>query len=242
LSGNLPDKHLTWAGGVFNDWYEQNESIGSSGTDFVGRGTWLPFVSTDESNLVHLGVGIRWSNAKDGVRYATEPEFNNSPVFADTGFNGVGLIDADRTWQYNLEASWRRGPYWLAAEFSDTKVESPTYGDLDFGGYHLTGSWIVTGEMRRYNHNSGIFGPVPVSRGVYQGGWGAWEVSARYSRLDLSDGPIDGGEMDILSLGLNWWLTPIFNVNANYRYVELLQGGIEGASTGINARIMLLLE
>jgi phosphate-selective porin OprO/OprP len=77
---------------------------------------------------------------------------------------------------------------------------------------------------------------------IDQGGWGAWEVGLRYSDLDLTDGLIDGGEMDILSLGFHWWLTPTFNFNMNYRYITLDRFGIEGTSSGVMTRALLLLE
>jgi phosphate-selective porin OprO/OprP len=194
-------------------------------------------ISEDESNLLHLGVGIRRSDGKNGVHYLTEPEFNKSPTFVDTG-----LIDASESLQLNFEASWRKGPFWLAAEYVDTAVDSPTFGDLDFSGYHITGSWILTGEMRAYRKKTGIFGPVPVAKSVYQGGKGAWELGARISSIDLTDGLVDGGEMDILSLGVNWWLTPVFNVNFNYRYITLDRFGMDTSSSGFMARVLLLLE
>jgi phosphate-selective porin OprO/OprP len=53
--------------------------------------------------------------------------------------------------------------------------------------------------MRPYNKKSGTFGSVPIARTVYQGGKGAWEVSGRWSTIDLSDGLVEGGEMDIAS-------------------------------------------
>ena len=77
---------------------------------------------------------------------------------------------------------------------------------------------------------------------MYQGGWGAWELGVRYSTVDLTDGLITGGEMDILSLGINWWLSPIFNVNVNYRHIVLDRFGHDGTSDGINARVMVVLE
>lgn len=94
--------------------------------------------------------------------------------------------------------------------------------------------------MRDYRKKTGIFGPVPVAKTVYQGGWGTWELGFRY--LDLTDGLIDGGEMDIFSLGMSWWLTPKFNVNMNYRYITLDRFGIAGDSSGIMTRVLLLLE
>ena len=237
ISGQALGRRMTWAGGVFNDWIESSDSIGEGATQVIGRVTWLPFVSDDESNLVHLGLGLRHTNGKEGVRYLTEPEFNKSPIYVDTGF-----IDADSAFQYNLEATWRRGPYWLAAEYVGTDVDSPGSGDLEFGGYHITASWILTGEMRAYNFKSAILGPVPVAKTVYQGGKGAWELGFRYSSLDLSDGPVDGGKMDIVSLGVNWWLTPFFSVTSNYRHIENDKDGFNGESSGWMIRILLLLE
>lgn len=237
LSGNALNQNMSWAGGIFNNFIDSEESIGSTATQLIGRVTWLPYISQDESNLVHLGIGVRHSNGKQGVHYLTEPEFNKSPVFVNTG-----LLDTDDISQLNLEATWRKGPYWLAAEYVSSDVDSPTFGDRSFDGYHITGSWIISGEMRAYNKKSGILGGVPVSKSVYQDGWGAWEVSMRYSTLDLTDGLVDGGEMDIWSLGLNWWLSPIFNVNMNYRYIENDQGGFSGESSGFTTRVLLILE
>ena len=96
--------------------------------------------------------------------------------------------------------------------------------------------------MRPYNKKSGTFGGVPISKSVYQGGKGAWELSARWSSIDLSDGLVEGGEMDIASLGVSWWLTPIFSVGMDYRYIWNTRLGVEGTSSGLNTRVLLLLE
>ncbi|MGI9201779.1 MAG: OprO/OprP family phosphate-selective porin [Woeseiaceae bacterium] len=243
LNGSVPGGRATWAAGLFNNFIDSGESMSDTPTAFVGRATWLPLVSEDESNIVHLGLGYRHSNGKLGVRYSSTPEFNQSPVFADTGFSTPsGSIDTDSIDTVNLEASWRKGPYWLHSEYVSSSVDSPTYGNLDFSGYHVTGSWIVSGEMRDYNRKSGIFRLVPVAKTVEQGGWGAWEISTRWSSLDLKDRGIDGGRLDILSFGVNWWLTPVFNVNLNYRFINNQTNGLSGDSSGLMARLMLVLE
>jgi phosphate-selective porin OprO/OprP len=237
LSGRVFDERMTWAGGVFNDWLETNDSFSDGAIQYIGRITGLPFISEDESNLLHLGVGLRYSDAKEGLLYTSEPEFNQSPDFVDTG-----VFAAESSLTYNVEASWRKGPFWLLGEYVLNDVDAPALGNPDLSGYYVTGSLALTGEMRGYNRNSGIFNPLPVARSVYQGGWGAWEVAARWSDVDLSDGGVDGGDMQILSLGLNWWLSPIFNVNLNYRWITLDRFGAEGDSSGFNSRIVLMLE
>lgn len=237
LSGRGFDDRLTWAGGVFNDWLDTDESFSQSATQLIGRVTWLPWFSEDDSNLVHIGLGLRYSNAKEGFRSATEPEFNQSPAFVDTEDQL-----ADSTSTYNFEASWRKGPIWLHGEYIFNDIDAPNIDSPEFTGYNLTGSWALTGEMRSYNRRSGIFSPLPIARSVNDGGWGAWEVAARVSDIDLTDGLVDGGDMQIFSLGLNWWLTPVFNVNLNYRWITLDRRGLSGDSNGFNSRIVLMLE
>jgi len=241
ISGTALDQRMTWAGGVFNDWFDTGDSFSDGANQVVGRATWLPFISEDESNLLHLGLGMRYTDAREGLRYATEPEFNKAPLYVDASVNGTPFA-ANSAMLYQLEASWRKGPYWLATEFVSNDVDSPALGDPHFSGYHVTASWILSGEMREYNKRAGILGPVPVAKSVNQGGWGAWEIGFRWSELDLTDGLIDGGDMDILSLGLSWWLTPVFSVSMNYRYITLDRFGVEGDSSGLNVRVLLVLE
>src|SRR5262249_54591206 len=40
------------------------------------------------------------------------------------------------------------------------------------------------------------------------GGIGAWQIGARYSWLDLNDQGINGGVIQDVTLGLNWFLNP----------------------------------
>ena len=242
-SGSSPERYTSWAFGVFNDWLDTDEDFDEGASQFVSRLTWAPLRTDDDSSLIHLGGGYRYSNAKEGFRFFTEPEFTQSPVFVDTGFGTeTGVLPADSFETWNAELSWRRGPFLLSSEYTRTNVDNPALGKPSFDGYWVAASWVLTGEMRAYNQKSGTFGGVPVSKSMYQGGKGAWELSARWSRIDLTDGLIEGGEMDIASLGMTWWLTPFFGVNANYRYIWNELDGLDSRTSGLNARLMLLLE
>lgn len=242
-SGHSPEKYTSWAFGVFNDWFDADQDFDESASQIVGRLTWAPLRTQDDSSLMHFGIGYRYSDAKEGVRYRTEPEFNKSPVFVDTGFNlNNGMMPADKSETWNAEFSWRRGPLWLASEYTRTNVDSPLFGNPSFDGYWVGLSWIITGEMRAYNKKSGVFMGVPVAKDVYQNGPGAWELTARWSSLDLDDSLIQGGKLDIASAGLTWWLTPIFGIDLNYRYIWNELNGVEGESSGINTRLILILQ
>jgi phosphate-selective porin OprO/OprP len=242
-NGSRPSRYTTWAVGVFNDWIEANQDLDESATQYIGRVTWAPLRTDDDSSLLHVGLGYRYSNAKEGFRFRTEPEFNQAPLYVDTGFDvPTGVLPADNLQTWNAELSWRRGPLWLASEYTRTSVDNTDLANPSFDGYWIGASWVLTGEMRPYNKKSGTFGSVPIARTVYQGGKGAWELSARWSSIDLSDGLVEGGEMDIASLGVSWWLTPFFSVGMDYRYIWNTRLGEEGTSSGLNSRILLLLE
>lgn len=237
LSGAAASDNISWAVGAFNNWIDSGESFSDTANVFVGRATWAPAVFQNESNLFHVGLGLRYSDLKQPVRVRRTPEFNNAPRYVDTG-----EISADDQMTYSLEAYWRNGPYWLGFEYVGTDVNSPQSGNPFFSGYHVTGSWAVTGESRAYRKRSGTFDPLPVARPVNQGGWGTVELAFRYSNTDLTDGAVDGGEMDIWSLGVNWWFTRSAHLGLNYRYISLDREGLQGDSSGINARILLMLD
>ncbi len=64
----------------------------------------------------------------------------------------------------------------------------------------------------------------------------------RWSSLNQTDGLIASGELDIFSLGLTWWLSPVFIIHANDRYIESEHGGFSVNSSAVMMRFLLLLE
>jgi len=141
-----------------------------------------------------------------------------------------------------LELVWRRGPASLTSEYTQTRVSNTELGNPSFDGYYITAAWTLTGEMRAYNKKSGVFTGIPVAKSVYQNGKGAWELYTRYSDINLNDGAISGGDMQVATLGLNWWLTPFFTINAGYKYIWNEKDGEKGVSSGLMTRIVLILE
>lgn len=243
MAGNLLNDRVTLAGGAFNDWLDKDQpnSFSDNAMQYIGRATWIPALSRNESTLLHLGAALRYTDSEQGFKTQTGPEVNKAPDYMATA-----LLNPDRAMTYQTEASLRSGPFWLHGEYVRTELDDPAYNDPVIDGYHVTASWILTGEVRSYNKRVGIFKPIAVARTVEQNGWGAWEVSTRFSTLDMSEAPDpmgkDAGEMDVWSLGLNWWLTPYMNFNVNYRYITLDRFGVEGTSQGFTTRLMMILE
>jgi len=237
VNGTARNQRVSWAAGLFNDWLIEGESLDNSATQTVGRVTWLPFLSEDESKLIHVGLGIRYSNARNGLHFQSRPETGNTPIFVDTG-----EFAADSSTLYNWELGWRGGPVWLMAEYSDNHVDAPTLDNPRFTGYHLSGTWAISHEMRAYRKRSGVFGGLPIAQSVEQGGRGALEMALRYSSIDLTDGQVAGGEMDVATAQFNWWLTNSMALSLNYRRTWTDRRGLDGKMDALVGRVMLILQ
>jgi len=237
LSGRAFDERVTWAGGVYNDWIDSGESFSDNARQFTGRVTWLPMISKDESNLIHLGLSVRYDEATQGLHYKSVPEVRDAPLFVDTG-----LFDANSATLFNLEAGWRKGPLWIQGEWTRNDVDAPNLGNPTFSGYHIIGSWTVTGEERPYNRRSGIFGPLPVTRDTEHGGHGALELALRWSEIDLTSGAINGGEMQVAKAAATWWATTSFNVSLNYQWIWNEIDGSKGRADGFVLRAMIFTK
>ena len=60
-SGFSAERKTSWALGAFNNWLEEKNSFDESANQFVGRVTWAPLASEDKSNLLHVGLGYRYT-------------------------------------------------------------------------------------------------------------------------------------------------------------------------------------
>ncbi len=202
VSDMILDERVTWRAGAFNNWIEQDDiSFSQMSSAYVGRVTAVAYENKEEERLLHLGAGYRYSDAKLGyVQYKVGPEQSFVGKWLDTG-----VVLADSTGTTNLEMTYLDGPLWLAAEYTSVAVDSPSLGDPTFSGYHVAANYMLTGEHRGYNKRRAVVRRVIPESDFTSGGWGALGLSARYSTLDLSDGLIEGGEMQVSSLGVTWY-------------------------------------
>ncbi len=179
------------------------------GWGVAGRLTFAPV--REKRSVLHLGGAVEYREP-DEVNFNTRPESHLAERLAGTGT----LRDIDSTITAGLEAAVVRGSLSLQGEYMQASVErNRQRSDPDFSGWYLYGSWFITGEHRRYNSKKGNFKQIrPKS------GYGAWELAARYSEVDLEDSGVTGGEEQNITLGLNWYLNRHIRFMANYVRVD----------------------
>lgn len=213
LSDMLLDGRMSWRAGVFNDWLDSHRpGFSDNNRQYVGRITGVLYDDPLYYRLLHLGVGYRYEDVRRGsVRYKAKPEYHFCTPWIDTGD-----IPAKRTQLINTELTWLSGAWWLAAEYSRMAVDAVGRPDPVFDGWDVTLNWFATGEHRGYDYRRGIVKRVKPLHPVDHGGWGALEFSARYSTLDLNSRGVEGGRMDVWSLGTIWH--PLFQVQLHLQY------------------------
>ncbi|MBS0490005.1 MULTISPECIES: OprO/OprP family phosphate-selective porin [unclassified Phenylobacterium] len=188
----------------------------------------------------HVGVNGTFVLAPSSEKDPGRPErfpvrFLNTPEIDvdDTPLIDTGEINADRAQVLGLEFAAQRRNFYLQAEgFLFGVDRHGPGGDARFGGYYVQGSWILTGEARRFDQTLAAFAfPKPLAP-IGAGGWGALELAFRYSVMDLNDhegeagqptpvGGVRGGRQQILGAALLWYPRPRVRVMANYLHVDV---------------------
>jgi phosphate-selective porin OprO/OprP len=214
--------------GWYNDWWVEGQKFSESGNDFVARLTGLAQSSHDGADYTHLGIGLRYVGAGEGtLQFKGRPENHVSAVYVDTGsFAGDHALNLD------LESVWNRGPLYVTAELARSWVSAPNAGNPRFWGAYGIVSYVLTGEHRPYDKKVGYARRIlPAHK------WGAWELVARYSHVDLMDQLVDGGIFDRGTIGLNWWATRRWRLSVDYGVVNLDRKGLNGLTRIVHTRL-----
>jgi phosphate-selective porin OprO/OprP len=191
----------------------QQDGLSDSGQALVLHYVHAPLNIAGRDN-VHLGGSLSWRVNASGsdTRFRARPEV----ATANTVFVDTGEIDgASEILRTGLEASRVDGRFSWQSELLSSRVKRDAGDTLHFWGAYLYASWFLSEDSRNYDFGQGQFLPLRVAAPVRAGGWGAFEVAARASYVDLQDGDVNGGKESNLSLGLNWYLNDRLRLMGN---------------------------
>ncbi len=210
------------SGGIFNQDARPTGGDPDEDITFDVRGSvnLMGLTGNENGNVLHVGAGYSHRKPEGAVTFAAAPA-GEGPSLVSTG--GIGATE--HVGVYSAELAAVVGPVSFQGEYFKADVSRDNGNmDADFDGYYAQAGWFLTGESRPYKGGTGNFSRVkpkdPFS--LKNGGWGAWEVLARYENVDLNDAGagILGGELDNTSLGVNWHLTDYIRLMANVTDVD----------------------
>lgn len=214
--------HWLLQGGLFGSGTRQ-EGVRDLGSALTVRTTrrW----EVGGGDLLH--VGLAYSHRRtdvDGLRFKTVPEIGlGTPILVDTG-QIEGARDVDKL---GLEFARTFGRAVLQAEPIVVRVTRTDAPALTFQGAAVQASWSVFGTPSLYDDVAGVFTRAPVDAPArWNEAWrrGNLSLSARLSRIDLTDRNVRGGTETNLTLGATWDLNSQMRLAANAVYLLDLTG------------------
>lgn len=262
LHGDLFQAIASYTAGIFNgigDFRNSGNFDFEDNKAAEGRLFFQPFKTTSIEPLEGFGFGVSGSyESMQGANisglpsttggslagYVTDGQqqfFAYNPV--NTASNRASVVASGEHWRLSPQAYYYYGPFGFLAEYviSDQHVArlgaTPANARLENSAWEVTGSWVITGEEA--NYKGGVSPRHPFS--IKQGGWGAWQLVARYAQLDIdrdtfplyADPSTSARSAASWSIGLNWWLNKNIRVLSSFSHTDFRGGGGSSAPVSI---------
>src|SRR6185503_7734382 len=149
--------------------------------DVVARLFAHPFRRTGIEPLKELGLGIAgtYGNQEGALRSFVSP--GQQRIFA---YSSSTVADGDH-WRVAPQGYWYWGPFGLFGEYvvsNQEVVNGAATDQLEHTAWQVAASYVLTGEKNSWR---GITPKRPFS--LHDGGWGAFEITARYQELSFDD-------------------------------------------------------
>ena len=239
-SNSVLNQRLAYTVGLFNNYWETGKSFSENGSQITARITGLPHYISDRE-LMHFGIGYRYTGSSDStLSYKGKPEANTAPYFINTGSFAATSANT-------LMFEWIgvKGPVSLVGEYMQVFVNrNSNNGNPSFNYWQIGGSWFITGENRRYNKLSGNLGKLIPNKNFKfrkHSGPGAFELGARFTQSDFSDGIIQGGKFGRFTSALGWYPNAHFRFEINYGYGRLDKNKLVGKASFWQFRVQFEL-
>lgn len=216
------DQRMTVQAGAFRETDNSGNGFGPDQQyNITARVTGLPWYEVDQQ-LLHLGLSYTHKfRSNQDITFAQRPESHLFPA----SLVNTQEINTDGVDAINPEVAFALGPMSVQGEYTHTFVDQVHQPDPQFSAFYVEGSYFLTGESRAgfYRTQFGYFDRViPLHNFSVDGQhWGAWQLAARFSRIDLDSQEVKGGTLDDVTAGANWYLNPNTRIIVNYVWAHL---------------------
>ncbi len=244
LQGGLFSDTLSYQVGVFNgepDGTTQADIDSNSGMDIEARVFAKPFKNGSLAPLRGLGAGLAYTTGRQTGSTTTSnlPTYVTPGQQALFGYNAGAFANGGRQ-RISPQAYYCWGPFGALAEYVRTSQAATRAGvtrDINNTGWHVNIGWVLTGEDAGFD---GVTPDKPFVPGT--GGWGTFQVVARYSHLSVDDDAFIGSaairladpaasarEAKDTGIGLNWYISKYVRVYFDYDETKFTGGAAGGA-------------
>lgn len=228
FGGSLFEKVMDWNLGLFNTSISRDDRRAAFDTAdekmVAGRLFLSPFTSQSGAlKVLRFGLDFTAGDVDNSAQGDITTGDLGGAVLTD--FGAATNVDGMRT-RIGFNLSWVFGPAsirgeyaMLSSDFNDGNAESDYGVDM----FLVQGTILLTGEAKTLENRikpNRNFSPM-------NGGWGAFELAARYAAYEVGDEVIAGGiaaagvnlESTEITIGLNWWWSPNVIWRLNYEMI-----------------------
>lgn len=179
--------------------------------------------------MVGASVRHRDTGEEALLAYSQPAHLRLSETFLETG--AVSKEDFFVGFEGGLQA----GAFYVASEWAGLRAKrhGADGSDPDFHGYYVEAGWFLTGEAKPLSPGEGVWKRPQILRPVASGGPGAWQVAARFDRLDLTANGIYGGEQNTYVFGVNWYVAERTRFSVNYSH-SAIRDAFDAPANGPN--------
>jgi len=254
LWGELFGGVASYSVGIYNgdgDARNSNNSDFEDDKAFEARVFFQPFKNSGIAPVEKLGFGLGGSyESMQGTNTTGLPNTTGAslPGYATVGqqqffaYNPAGatVVADGQHWRLSPQGYWYYGPFGLLAEYVISNQRVTRSGtnaqpavNLNNTAWQVAGSWVVTGE-------DAVYGTLTPRHpfNLTSGDWGAWQLVARYSELDIdsdafplfSNPQTSASRAQECSIGVNWYLNRNVMLKTSFAHTWF-KGGGNGSAT-----------
>jgi phosphate-selective porin OprO/OprP len=235
LSGDLAGGSVNWAAGYFNGVPDggSNDVDVEDRKDAAARIFFTP--------LKGLGIGIAATQGKQTgtlsapglAAYRTPGQQTFFSYRTDGTAAGTVIAAGDRE-RLSPQAYFYAGPFGILTEYVTSSQEvrrGDVLADLESTAWQVAASWVIAGGEPTFK---AVSPKQPFDLQAHT--WGAFELAARISRLEVDDDAFplfanpasSASSAESLGLGFNWYLNRNLRVALNYEVTEFEGGAATG--------------
>ena len=256
IHGDVSDNRFQYWAGAFNGkGFAVNNT--ASVPEAIGRVRFYPWRKNKDSALQGLAVG---GSIAYGVTRGLSRELTPNMTMPDASYTYIPQFQANgNVWRYEGEFTYLKGPLGIRGEyvqalFDRTGVGTLTSGGLGFANlpnvlfkaWDASATYLLTKESRPENGTPRVkhplFGPTETA-GAGGHGWGAWELSFRYTGIQGKEPGIFFNNVftpqnvptfdlhtDQFTFGVNWYWNYWVKFQSNINIDRLKEPSTIGAT------------
>jgi phosphate-selective porin OprO/OprP len=236
ISGDLANRRMTYAVGVFNGVPDNSLSDASVSDhrDYAARlflSPWQP----DKNVLSGLGFGMGSSfGSVDGQALPSYKTFGQNAFLPFAS----GVAEAGHRTRLAPQAYYYLGPAGLNTEYTlaeEGLQKGAVRRDIAFRAWQVTASYVLTGEKKSFGS------PTPKRNfDPHNHGWGAVELAARVGEFSAEQGLYNYGFATTTTAprlahevagGVNWYLNELLRISCDYGHTTFENGATLAAGS-----------